>query len=715
MRIGPKEQDILARRAEAFSKPLTNIGLDYGWMAYRVAWFLYHSVRKGLAGQSDLEKAYAYFTDACQLFEIRQDAYRLGKALHGLSLPAGMLGRETQSNESSRRALELLEHCQLTSSEEIADCLYVRMKCLRGLADNSTNVEECIASAHKGRALLELLPFRTREADTYHRYQALFDRALGSAYARARPKTVQTLRLSEEYFAKSIAFFDKIQHTEDSNESAVSKGKAYRELSRAQRALASFLKPTDPVVAARILQAALQAAEKAVSLYAPAPAVADRHWNHYQLSKIFRDMGRTDAALSECMKGLSAIESGRQEYREEGNRIEWMSDKLAVYDLAIYLAYELGHPELSFELSQKCKARTFLEKLKGRGGLNPQNLSPDRSASELAQSLNPNEALLEYHLGRHALSIFLLTREGGLTMVRPSIERAQVEDMVADFQSLLRQGPASGNDYCLRETLTDLTQVLLLPIMESLKTIRRIYVVPSGLLSYLPFGALPLPTGHRAIERWEFVDLPNAALLPRLSASHPPPDVCKLFVLANPGMDLPYAEEEAIEVAQTFPVSKVYLRQNATKNLLSDLGGATHLHIACHGRYVDGDMLGSRLTLAANVTDDGVLGVGEIGKLPLGGVDLAFLSCCKSAHGRQWAGDEFEGVQRAFLAAGARSVVATLWEINDAVTRHLVVSFYRHLNAGQQKSTALRHAKLEVLAKHPHPYYWAGFKLIGAA
>jgi len=96
-------------------------------------------------------------------------------------------------------------------------------------------------------------------------------------------------------------------------------------------------------------------------------------------------------------------------------------------------------------------------------------------------------------------------------------------------------------------------------------------------------------------------------------------------------------------------------------------------------------------------------------------LDLAFLSCCKTGQGRHKGCDEVESVHRAFLMAGARSVVVTLWDIEDAVTRRLVTAFYRHLAEGKPKAEALRQAQLAVLKMHPHPYHWAAFKLVGSA
>jgi hypothetical protein len=80
-------------------------------------------------------------------------------------------------------------------------------------------------------------------------------------------------------------------------------------------------------------------------------------------------------------------------------------------------------------------------------------------------------------------------------------------------------------------------------------------------------------------------------------------------------------------------------------------------------------------------------------------------------------GSEIESLERAFIYAGAPSVIATLWSVEDAATKDLMVAFYRYLDKGYTKGEALRQAQIDVL-RDPgtaHPYYWAGFVLTGDA
>jgi MYXO-CTERM domain-containing protein len=94
---------------------------------------------------------------------------------------------------------------------------------------------------------------------------------------------------------------------------------------------------------------------------------------------------------------------------------------------------------------------------------------------------------------------------------------------------------------------------------------------------------------------------------------------------------------------------------------------------------------------------------------------LVVLSACQTHLGELSRGDELVGLERAFIRAGSPSLLTTLWRVDDAATAELMERFYTHLRAGSPKAEALRLAQTETCAKHPEPYYWAGFVLVGDA
>jgi CHAT domain-containing protein len=193
----------------------------------------------------------------------------------------------------------------------------------------------------------------------------------------------------------------------------------------------------------------------------------------------------------------------------------------------------------------------------------------------------------------------------------------------------------------------------------------------------------------------------------------------KLLALGNPDLgnarfDLPNAQVEAVNVAALFPASRALVRLDASKTAIRELGnGFSILHFATHGKFNADEPLSSGLYLAKGNEADGVLTVGDLYTLRWD-TDLVTLSACETGLGKVANGDDVIGLTRGFLYAGARSIVASLWEVDDAATEQLMVSFYRNLET-HDKREALRLAQIETRKTYPHPNFWAAFQLVGRA
>jgi CHAT domain-containing protein len=103
----------------------------------------------------------------------------------------------------------------------------------------------------------------------------------------------------------------------------------------------------------------------------------------------------------------------------------------------------------------------------------------------------------------------------------------------------------------------------------------------------------------------------------------------------------------------------------------------------------------------------------ELAGLDLWGTQLVVLSACDTGRGDVKLGQGVYGLRRAFLVAGAETIVMSLWKVNDETTRVLMEAYYRHLLAGQGRATALREAMRELRRTQPHPHYWAPFLAMG--
>ncbi len=166
--------------------------------------------------------------------------------------------------------------------------------------------------------------------------------------------------------------------------------------------------------------------------------------------------------------------------------------------------------------------------------------------------------------------------------------------------------------------------------------------------------------------------------------------------------------------------SKVFIGADAGKKLFkTEAANYQVIHLATHGILDDSNPMYSRLMMArtdGDPDDDGLLEAREIMQLHLH-ASLVVLSACQTARGRIGAGEGVIGISWAFFMAGVPTTVVSQWKVESASTAVLMISFHRHLKDtnGTSKAQALRHAALDLLKdkSYQHPFYWAGFVMIG--
>jgi CHAT domain-containing protein len=197
-------------------------------------------------------------------------------------------------------------------------------------------------------------------------------------------------------------------------------------------------------------------------------------------------------------------------------------------------------------------------------------------------------------------------------------------------------------------------------------------------------------------------------------ARRPAPGTRRALVLGEPSR-LPHAADEARAVANAAGDGAA-LRLGAAASvgaLRREAPAAGLIHLACHAQFRADSPRFSALHL-----HDGALTAEQVEALALEAAPVVVLSACDTA-GQAGAGldadqgDEWLGLVRAFLVAGASRVVASQWPVDDAVTRGFMACFHQALAAGAAPSAALAKAQNAVRAEHPHPFHWAAFALYG--
>lgn len=331
----------------------------------------------------------------------------------------------------------------------------------------------------------------------------------------------------------------------------------------------------------------------------------------------------------------------------------------------------------------------------------------------LQRALQPGDTLVEYGVLDDEL-FACVVRPDAVQLLRNIAAWPEVLQALraSRFQlDSLRHGSASLHQHLDRLTgraqlrLQQLHALMWAPLASALAGSRRLLLVPHAQLGALPFAALP-DQGQTLGQRYQLALAPSARVAWRGLQTAPRPP--RRAVAIGESSRLPHAATEATQVAALFPQGQAFVGEQATLLALQQhAGGADVLHLACHGQFRSDNPRFSALHLL-----DGALTVEQAEALKLGPATVV-LSACETALSALDTGDEMVGLVRAFLVAGAARVVAALWPVDDAVTAAFMSEFYRALIAGAQPAAALQQAQAAVMAKHPHPAFWAAFALYG--
>lgn len=371
--------------------------------------------------------------------------------------------------------------------------------------------------------------------------------------------------------------------------------------------------------------------------------------------------------------------------------------------------------------------------------------APIIKTDELAAMLDDKTALLEFAVTGQAAYLFAITRTG---KAQPEIRAYTLpikQDELAKQANEFRRQLAS-LDLGFRASAKGLYDLLLKPAAAQLAGKTRIVIVPDAALWELPFQAL-IAGDRYLIENAAVSYAPSLTVLREMQATQKQRSTMRggLLAFGNPVFNaetderaaiakrdekllpLPEAETEVKALAQLHGAgSRVFIGAEASEaRLKSEAASAGILHFATHGILNDAAPLYSHLALAAGdktedgQNEDGMLEAWELLRMDLK-ADLAVLSACETARGKIGAGEGVIGLSWALFVAGVPSTVVSQWKVESSSTRDLMVGFHRNLKGagnkpGLPKAEALRQSALSLLKKPAtnHPFYWAGFVLIG--
>lgn len=347
-------------------------------------------------------------------------------------------------------------------------------------------------------------------------------------------------------------------------------------------------------------------------------------------------------------------------------------------------------------------------------------------AAAISSALDRDEALLEYLFTPDRLLIFVLTRSG-LRVVQSDVNAATITQRVR----LLRDLWGSPNPQWKwgLDAARALHHTLIAPVRDAglLSGVRRLTIVPHGILGQAPFAALvDERNGRFLMQDYAVTLLPSAAALPALRQQRTSDRLPGPAIGLAPFPDeLPATKQEVSAFQASMPGATVRVGAGATEQALRRaLANPGVVHVATHGVLNARNPMFSRIELAPSGSsgseDDGRLEGHEL--LGLGvRSDLVFLSGCETGAGQEWTDDPVRGaaeltLAQSFLSAGAANVIVTLWRIDDAGAAAFADRFYRALpKKGLAEAVASAQQSISGDSRYASPYYWAGYVLSGSA
>jgi CHAT domain-containing protein len=443
------------------------------------------------------------------------------------------------------------------------------------------------------------------------------------------------------------------------------------------------------------------------------------------LASALEDKKALPTAESEQTLGLENDVSALQTRLLQANSVierEQLLDKLTEYERRLGLAWTKGDaPNQRFPVQPS-------------------------SLTKVEDDLNPDEVFLEYVLDDPHSFCLSISRKGAYLRMLP-VGRTEIQRLTQQFVDEVR-AKGAGIDGAKQ-----LYAWLLKPIPEAATT-NKFVIAPDGILNLLPFEALRDTQGEYLLKSHAISYVPSGTILDVLRRAKmqqaaprpflgvgdvayenqgnagrrmPTPDTTRGQILR--GMadlsgiqlhDLPQTRNEVQGIGKLLGQESVILLGNdATETAFKKepLDQFRILHLAVHGFADTQYPERSALVLGKDPRsgDDGLLQVREIIRLRLN-AELTTLSACDTGVGKLQGQEGISNLVEAFLVAGSQSVVASLWSADDTFASALMERFYQRMAQGEDTSSALRNAKLDLLAKYGdqvRPFYWAAFIAVG--
>ncbi len=466
---------------------------------------------------------------------------------------------------------------------------------------------------------------------------------------------------------------------------------------------------SDPAAAVPWLTSALERQRRHAYFYQEAALLAVR-------ANAFRALGRLPEEEADLERAIETFETQRFDIADPGLRQSAFEMAQSAFDRMVSLQAEgLGDVERALAYAERSRGRLLLDQLlggKARGVF---------SLVDLEEALPAGTVLVEYAVLPDRLYIWTLVGRRLDLHVEPiaAVELAKlVEQLNLGIESRQVRRDAPGPAAALYEHLVR-------PVARNLPPDALLALVPDRFLAQVPFAALfDASRGRFLIEDRVTTVLPSASLLGEIERRPRWREAAGLLAVGDPAFDrtvhgslarLPYAADEARQIVALYGNAVLLTDSAATRGaFVREAPGASVIHVAGHAIPDPREPRQSSLVLRPDGPgESGALSAGAVAGLNLRGTGLVVLSVCRGVAGGARGRESVSGLAAGFLAAGARTVVANLWDASDASTHELMIEFHRRFHAGEFPAQALRSVQLAALHRGDPPAAWAGFTVFG--
>ena len=391
--------------------------------------------------------------------------------------------------------------------------------------------------------------------------------------------------------------------------------------------------------------------------------------------------GDRTAAEIDLRNGIAVVEHARSTLHRNDLRLTYFDDVWDLFDELLELTAARGALDEVLAIAERARGRA---------------LSDARHALDTAgRYVAPREGVLVYYLALRSQLIAWVFGDGTPSTIVRTISRDELSSSVRAFSACMADAKSATCDG------GPLAELLLVPVLQRSSGATMITIVPDPILQPLPFAALRNPSTNRLlVEDMAVAMTPSLRSIALAGRRGPEPD--RALVIGNPIPTelppLPNAANEASRVASLYDDPMLHTGVNASRAVfLKDLPRADVVHFAGHA-VADPELPDfSRLLMAPGAEERGNVYAHELERTLLPRAPVVVLAACETAVGRTSRSEGMISLARAFMSAGARDVIATLWRIDDSVSVPLFVRLHQELRRGESAAHALRSAQLEMV------------------